>query len=255
MTHASLFSGIGGFDLAASWMGWDNVFNVEIDPFCRKVLQYHFPNSKSFTDVRKFDPANFRGCVSVLSGGFPCQPFSMAGKRKGTEDDRYLWPEFFRIIKGIRPGYIVAENVRGLTSWGGGAVLEKVCSDLESEGYEVFPVILPAASVNAPQKRERIWVLASDRNGEMLEHRNNKRAPERSAIKKKRTKPLSSPGGWEKFPTFGPVCRGVNGLSFELDGITFPRWRKESVKAYGNAIVPQVALEIFKLIEHIDQTK
>lgn len=253
MKHGSLFSGIGGFDLAAEWMGWENVFNVELDPFCRKVLKHHFPNSKSFTDVRKFDPANFLGRVQILSGGFPCQPFSTAGKRKGTSDERHLWPEFFRIIKGIRPRYVLAENVRGLTSWGGGSVLEQVCLDLESEGYEVFPVVLGAASVNAPHKRERIWVLASNRYGEVLEYGNSKRAPERSTNQEKRTKPFNSPRGWEKFPSFGPICRGVNGLPEKLDSIPFSKWRKESVKAYGNSIVPQVAYELFKVIAEIDQ--
>lgn len=253
MKHGSLFSGIGGFDLAAEWMGFQNVFNVEIDPFCRKVLDHHFPKAKGFTDVRKFEPINFRGGISILSGGFPCQPFSTAGKRKGTSDPRHLWPEFFRIIRGIRPPYVIAENVRGLTSWGGGSVLEKVCTDLESEGYEVFPVVLGAASVNAPHKRERIWILAANRDRAMLEHRNGKRAPKRAAVQEIRTKPFSSPRSWEKFPSFGPVCRGNDGLSGELDGITFSKWRKESVKAYGNAIVPQVAYELFKIITEIDR--
>ena len=255
MTHGSLFSGIGGFDLAAHWMGWENVFNVEKDPFCRKVLAHHFPNSKSFKDVREFQAVNFCGGISVLSGGFPCQPFSTAGKRAGVSDERYLWPEFLRIITEVTPSYVIAENVRGLSSWDQGSVLETVCTDLEGEDYEVFPVILPAASVNAPHKRERIWILATNSYRQVLEHGDGKRKAERATNTKKRAKSLSSPRGWEKFPTFGPVCRGANGLPFELDGITFPRWRKESVKAYGNAIVPQVALELFKLIEHIDLTK
>ena len=161
VTHGSLFSGIGGFDLAAQWMGWENVFHVERDPFCRQVLSHHFPESQSFDDVKTFDATHFRGRVSIISGGFPCQPFSAAGKRAGTSDDRYLWPEMFRIIREARPTYVVAENVRGLLSWNEGLVLDTVCADLEGEGYEVFPVVLPAASVaNCPHRRYRIWIVA-----------------------------------------------------------------------------------------------
>ena len=112
MTHGSLFSGIGGFDLAAQWMGWENVFHVERDPFCRQVLAHHFPESQSFDDVKAFDATPFRGRLRVLSGGFPCQPFSAAGKRAGTSDDRYLWPEMFRIIREARPTYVVGERSR-----------------------------------------------------------------------------------------------------------------------------------------------
>ena len=160
MTHGSLFSGIGGFDLAAKWMGWDNVFHVERDPFCRQVLTHHFPQSQSFDDVKTFDATPFCGRVSIISGGFPCQPFSAAGKRAGTSDNRYLWPEMFRIIREARPTYVVAENVRGLLSWNEGLVLDTVCADLEGENYEVCPVVLPAAGVNAPHRRDRIWIVA-----------------------------------------------------------------------------------------------
>jgi DNA-cytosine methyltransferase len=145
-------------------MGWENVFHVERDPFCRQVLAHHFPESQSFDDVKAFDATPFRGRIRVLSGGFPCQPFSAAGKRAGTSDDRYLWPEMFRIIREARPTYVVAENVRGLISWNEGLVLDTVCADLEGEGYEVFPVVLPAASVNAPHRRDRIWIVARDTN-------------------------------------------------------------------------------------------
>jgi len=249
MTHGSLFSGIGGFDLAAQWMGWENVFHVERDPFCRQVLTHHFPESQSFDDVKTFDATPFRGRLRVLSGGFPCQPFSAAGKRAGTSDDRYLWPEMFRIIREARPTYVVAENVRGLLSWNEGLVLDTVCADLEGEGYEVCPVVLPAASVNAPHKRERIWILASNCDGEMLEHGDRERTPGRSADAQKRIESLDGPRSWQGFPTVAPVCGGNDGLPKRLDGITFPKWRRESIKAYGNAIVPQVALQIFRAIE------
>jgi len=281
MTHGSLFSGIGGFDLAAQWMGWTNVFHVERDPFCRQVLTHHFPKSQSFDDVKAFDATPFRGRVSVISGGFPCQPFSAAGKRAGTSDDRYLWPEMFRIIREARPTYVVAENVRGLLSWNEGLVLDTVCADLEGEGYEVLPVVLPAASVNAPHRRDRIWIVATNasgmgrqrRRGEEAEGREGQRPwvqpdvegqssgadasnangagarqnhREGESGQPNETRP---PTDWQDFPTVPPVCGGDDGLPTELDGITFPKWRRESIKAYGNAIVAQVALQIFQALE------
>lgn len=287
MTHGSLFSGIGGFDLAAQWMGWENVFHVERDPWCRKVLTHHFPKSQSFDDVKEFDATPFRGRVSIISGGFPCQPFSAAGKRAGTSDDRYLWPEMFRIIREARPTYVVAENVRGLLSWNDGLVLDTVCADLEGEGYEVFPVVLPAAGVNAPHRRDRIWIVAyanykegaggprqvqgangevpqrydhaqpchtgaadaANPNGAMLEHGDRKGTPCRSADTPQRIESPDGPRSWEAFPTVPAVCGGDDGLPKRLDGITFPKWRRESIKAYGNAIVPQVALQIFRALE------
>ena len=241
VTHGSLFSGIGGFDLAAQWMGWENIFHVERDPFCRRVLAHHFPNSQSYDDIKTFDATPFRGRLRILSGGFPCQPFSAAGKRAGTSDDRYLWPEMFRIIREARPTYVVAENVRGLLSWNAGAVLDTVCADLEGEGYEVFPVVLPAASVNAPHKRERIWIVAANAYGSGERQDNGQGKP--------RQHDQASAGSyWQDFPTVPPVCGGDDGLPKRLDGITFPKWRRESIKAYGNAIVPQVAFQIFQAL-------
>lgn len=160
MRHGSLFSGIGGFDLAAQWMGWENVFQVEIDGYCQRVLQKNFPNVKRYGDIREFDGTQYKGQVDIISGGFPCQPFSVAGKRKGTEDERALWPQMLRTIREVQPSYVVAENVSGLLTISGGLVFEQVCADLESEGYEVQPVIIPAASKNALHKRERIWFVA-----------------------------------------------------------------------------------------------
>src|ERR1700744_303694 len=113
MKHGSLFSGIGGFDLAATWMGWENILNYERDLFCRRVLRHYWPETKSYEDIRQFRAAEYRGRIDVLSGGFPCQPFSQAGKRKGTADDRYLWPEMLRIVGEIRPCWVVGENVFG----------------------------------------------------------------------------------------------------------------------------------------------
>jgi DNA (cytosine-5)-methyltransferase 1 len=312
MRHGSLFSGIGGFDLAAQWMGWSNVFHVERDPFCQRVLRHHFPQSESYEDIKEFDGTAYAGRVDIISGGFPCQPFSAAGKRGGTSDDRYLWPEMFRVIRQARPAYVVAENVRGLISWNNGLVLDTVCADLEGEGYEVFPVVLPAASVNAPHRRDRIWIVATNADGsgrkkqhpsnvasnekgnggrclkgnasdadqKLREQRDNDRKTARATKQKIRAqsscgardaqrnashsssgrraqdhkqhapkdhKPISP--GWIGFPTVSPICSRDDGLSLGLDGITLPKWRRESLKAYGNAIVPQVALQIFRAIE------
>lgn len=160
MTHASLFSGIGGFDLAAEWAGWTNRFNCEIDPFCQRVLKYHFPNAEQYTDIRTTDFTLWRDRIDVLTGGFPCQPFSVAGKRLGTDDPRHLWPEMLRAIREIRPRWVVGENVRGILSWSGGMVFEQVCADLEAAGYEVQPLVLPACGVGAPHRRDRVWFVA-----------------------------------------------------------------------------------------------
>lgn len=120
MTHASLFSGIGGFDLAAEWMGWYNEFHCEWNEFGQKVLKHHFPNSISYHDITKTDFTKHRGQIDVLTGGFPCQPYSTAGLRKGKADERHLFPEMLRAIKEIQPRWVIGENVRGLVSWGGG---------------------------------------------------------------------------------------------------------------------------------------
>ena len=295
LTHGSLFSGIGGFDLASEWMGWKNVFHCEYDPFCQKVLKHHFPNSKLYKDVRKFDATNYLGRVDILTGGFPCQPFSSAGLRKGTEDERHLWPEMLRVIREVSPKYVVGENVRGLLNWSGGLVFEEVCADLENEGYEVTPYLLPACGKNAPHRRDRIWFIAN--STKRNDGRNTRSVPskeeeericERNEIPKstlsgevwdatntdfelsecgndnredgrseqtERIKSFSKPRGWEEFPTQPPICGGDDGLPKELDGITFPKWRKESIKAYGNAIVPQVAHEIFKAIQKMEDLK
>lgn len=160
LRHGSLFSGIGGFDLAAAWMGWENIFHCEIDPFCRKVLEHYFPNSKGYENIKETDFAEQKGKVDIITGGFPCQPFSLAGKRLGTKDERHLWPEMLRAIREVRPGWVVAENVRGLISWSEGLVFEAVCADLEAEGYKVLPFLIPAAGAGAPHRRERVWIVA-----------------------------------------------------------------------------------------------
>ena len=160
MTHGSLFSGIGGFDLAAEWSGWENLFNCEWEEFPRKVLKHHFPNAKQYGDIKEFDATDYNGRIDILSGGFPCQPFSVAGKRKGSEDERHLWPEMLRVIRECKPRWVVGENVRGLVSWSDGLVLEACYSDLEALGYSVQSFIIPACATNAPHRRDRVWIVA-----------------------------------------------------------------------------------------------
>lgn len=186
MTHASLFSGIGGAEIAATQMGWSNLFHCEINPFGRRVLEYWYPNSTSYEDITKTDFTPWRGRINVLTAGFPCQPFSLAGSRKGADDDRYLWPQVVRALREIRPAWFVGENVAGILTMvqpgtevevGGGAslfgedyrkrvllrqeyVVETICRDLEREGYSVQPFVIPACAVGAPHRRDRVWFVA-----------------------------------------------------------------------------------------------
>jgi DNA (cytosine-5)-methyltransferase 1 len=373
MRHGSLFSGIGGFDLAAEWMGWENVFHCEWMEFPRKVLDYHFPNADSHIDICKTDFKKYANTIDILTGGFPCQPFSLAGKRKGTDDERYLWGEMLRAIQEIKPRFVIAENVAGITSIDGGLVFEQVCLDLEAEGYEVQPFIIPAAAKNAPHRRDRCWFIATNTNcndgrstdrkggceeskangegqqsihsrigttsnegnatnangrgtqtrqvgkvlgqsdtqeetggfvndalqrnasysnsnglnkrngndeintseggeyalghiGESNDNGNtsntkcqglfgNNNTGQKNNLYRENTKLWRGTTGynkkndWNKFPTQSPVCGGDDGLPSELDGITFSKWRAESIKGYGNAIVPQIAHQLFQILE------
>lgn len=156
----SLFAGIGGFDLAADTLGWEILFQSEIDPFCLEVLKKHFPNIPKYGNINEINAKKYRGNVDVVAGGFPCQPFSNAGLQRGTEDPRFLWPAMYRVIQECRPTWVVAENVLGLIGNADGVVFEQVCVDLESEGYEVQPFIIPAAGKDSFQERKRVWIVA-----------------------------------------------------------------------------------------------
>lgn len=425
MNHASLFSGIGGAEVAASMMGWQNLFHCEIQEFPRKVLDYWFPNSESYEDITKTDFTKWHGKVDVLTGGFPCQPFSLAGRRKGADDNRYLWPQMLRAIRQIHPTWVVGENVNGIktmvescqvTQMGRSDylfeenhlyreesrfTLDKICADLEAEGYSVQPIVIPACAIGAPHRRDRVWIIAhrSDPRAETVQkegqdgicsarpsthtqcdghspqgHGNQRARAKKSKKRKNRPQSRSrrhgsgktlahtlqhrshqvhqdhqsqfpdgarsnslggqwssshsySNGGktlqaskglertgrkrdvqpkerstspewadrlsgfplsphsngcgwteskheyansqkpqqgesqsigadcpqsrWRNFPTQSPVCRGNDGIPFDVDSLTisFPKWRQESIKAYGNAWVPQVTYEIFRAIE------
>ena len=166
MTHGSLFSGIGGFDLAAEWSGWKNLFNCEWEEFPRKVLKHHFPNAQQYGDIKEFDATDYHGRIDILRGGFPCQPFSVAGIRKGTEDERHLWPEMLRIIGECQPRWIVGENVRGLVNWSDGLVLEACYSDLENLGYSVQSFIIPACATTLPTDATEFGLLLTPTTSE-----------------------------------------------------------------------------------------
>jgi DNA (cytosine-5)-methyltransferase 1 len=296
MRHGSLFSGIGGFDLAAQWMGWENVFHCEWNEFGQKVLKHYWPNAESFTDITKSDFTKYANTIDILTGGFPCQPYSLAGKRKGKEDERHLFPEMLRAIREIQPRWVVGENVFGLVNWSGGLVFHEVQADLEAEGYEVFPYVLPACAKNAPHRRDRVWFVAhsnscadlrrSKENAgegckEWLQERNGVRKSIKSGNIRKFSTNTGNQGlqrgevkgsiagsgkdrdeqparflrtNWQEFPTQSPLCNGDDGISSRLDTTTlsFSKWRNESIKAGGNAIVPQVAYEIFKAIEQYE---
>ncbi len=289
MTHGSLFSGIGGFDLAAQWMGWENKFHCEMNEFGQKVLHHYWPQAELFSDITKSDFTKYYGTIDLISGGFPCQPYSAAGKRLGKEDECHLWPQMCRAIQEIAPRYVVGENVRGITNWNGGMVFDEVCTDLENLGYQVAPFIIPASAVNAPHQRERVWFVAyADRNGlnqrdgehekqpnqtwldafDDLEQNDGARHASDSNNKRLQGREVNSDinetkgegefhrdssrqvcDRWKNFPTQSPICGGDDGLPTELDGITFSKWRNESIKGYGNAICPQVVYQIFKTIE------
>ena len=346
MNHASLFSGIGGAEVAASMMGWENLFHCEIQPFPRKVLDYWFPNSESYEDITKTNFTKWGGKVDVLTGGFPCQPFSLAGRRKGADDNRYLWPEMLRAIRQILPTWVVGENVAGIktmvescqvTKMGrtddifeknylyreeSRFTLDKICTDLKAEGYSVQPIVIPACAVGAPHRRDRVWIIAhrSDPGAKTVQqegqdgvcsarsssHANGIRQRKwkgkqkhvtkccrtsdlgaRRSNRKTRLSPYtkhdrwtkkhndygiledsqqgesqsgranSSQSRWRNFPTQSPVCRGNDGIPFDVDRLTIslPKWRQESIKAYGNAWVPQVAYEIFRAIETEESNK
>jgi DNA (cytosine-5)-methyltransferase 1 len=145
-------------------MGWENVFQCENDPFCRRVLKYHFPQCELFSDIKTSDFSKYENTIDVLTGGFPCQPFSYSGKRKGTDDDRYLWPEVLRAVKEVRPRWFVGENVCGLLTGQRGVVFEQVCADMENAGYDVQPFVIPACAVGAPHRRDRVWIVANRAN-------------------------------------------------------------------------------------------
>lgn len=286
-----LFSGIGGFSLGLERAGFETVAFCEIEPYCRRVLEKHWPDVYIHDDIKTLDylkpgsePDNWilfdkaadheitRGAINVICGGYPCQPFSNAGKRSGADDDRHLWPEMYRIIESVRPRYVIAENVYGHVSMG----LDAVLSDLEAIGYKWDTFIIPACAVDARHRRARVWIIAyaerdairkqsGRRNGESrkgspvigndgkaraVAHAQGRRPSEpvraetqQSAQKvtNRGTRPTSG-NRWPTEPGVGRVANGV------------PR-RVDRLRALGNAVVPQVVEQIGRIIIEFDQQR
>lgn len=250
MTHGSLFSGIGGFDLAAEWMGWENIFHCEVNKFCQKTLSKHFPKAELFQDITKSNFTKYANRINVLTGGDPCQPHSKAGNRKGASDHRYLWPEMLRAIKELTPSWIVNENVRNSINTG---LLDQKIRDLEDEGYACWPPLLIPSGSKSIHERYRFWLVAySYKNaigndtgkiqteageGEIKKQRQN-RERLRSEFR-----PIISEQNWEEVAS--SLCGDINGIPKRLD----------RNGAIGNAVDPEIAYEIFKAIEQFNSTQ
>ena len=279
MIGLSLFTGVGGLDLAFEWAGGTVAAMCEIDPFCRKVLRKHWPNVPLFRDVKEVKGADV-GTVDVVYGGVPCQPFSVAGDRKGRDDPRHLWPEFSRLVGGIGPRWVVAENVPGILS----IAADDVCQDLESKGYSIGVFSYEALAVGAPHRRSRVFFVAhsngerelqqemcvkdiwrwagngSEENGTSA-NSNSKRCQEQRSTfsKSKELGGIERCGRWQFESRMG---RAIDGISPWLDGDWedgIPRTargvpdRVARLKALGNAVVPQQAYPIFWAIAEIDK--
>jgi DNA (cytosine-5)-methyltransferase 1 len=266
-THIDLFSGIGGFALAAQWAGFRTIAFCEIDKYCQKVLTKNFgfhpdPDSgngsaksrkqqkelaaqpdRICANIFDFDGTTYRG-ANLLTGGFPCQPFSVAGKRRGAEDDRHLWPEMLRVINEARPAWILGENVPGIIPM----ELDNVLSDMESIGYATTPFVIPACAVDARHRRDRLWIIgreATDAHQSRFQTqriaeglRETKReacsgAQRGSVLGRER-----NPARWQLEPDVGRVAHGIPS-------------RVDRLKGLGNAIVPQVAYEILREIRNL----
>jgi DNA (cytosine-5)-methyltransferase 1 len=308
ITHYDLFAGIGGFSLALEEVFDEPIRHIfcEWESFPTAVLRQHWPDGEFWGDIAELvantnsqrlqgqNERKSRGKsgsgehFTIVTGGFPCQPFSHAGRRKGTADDRYQWPNMFAVIRNTKPEWVIAENVRGLVTWSEGLVLETVCADLESEGYEVQPLIIPAVAVGAPHRRDRVWIIGhrtdtnsqrvSDGFGEVqkaygeVPQRNDHAEPINTSgrthadpRRERRSKGVGEsvrPESQEserpnrQYPDWSRNWQEVafatcddsmdDGLSRLVDGVSYSRakWRKDSLKAYGNGIVSQVAMEI-----------
>ena len=301
LTHVDLFSGIGGFALAAEWVGFRTIAFCEIEPFCQEVLKARFgavadteqsrlhggqekidgrgkhieeggkvgDGRKSddrkpllILDIHSFDGTRFRG-ATLLTGGVPCQPASIAGKRKGMADDRWLWPEAIRVLAEVKPAWAIFENPCGILSLEQGVVFEDLLSQMEGEGYEVRPIIIPACAVNAPHRRDRVWIVGHANGKRPQGHGECGECPRERTIgaadsdasdsagaeldrswRTRTGRKRSADNGWDIpwIEVATRLCRVDDGL---------PR-RVDRLKALGNAIVPQVAYEIIKEIARIE---
>jgi DNA (cytosine-5)-methyltransferase 1 len=247
-THLDLFSGIGGFALAAKWNGYRTVGFCDNEPYAQAVLKKHWPDVPCHKDIREVRGELYAG-VTLLTGGFPCQPFSDVGRKRGQADDRYLWPEMFRVICEARPAWVLGENVAGIKNM----ALDQALSDLEGKDYEVQSFVIPACAVNAPHRRDRVWICAMDvaeskslrigrwsgQGGERWQGMVQKEQ-EGCEMGSKAEGCSSSLGEWSE--------ESESSISRILDGVSN---RVDRCHALGNAIVPQVASEIIRCINKI----
>ena len=260
MRHGSLFSGIGGFDLAAEWMGWENVFHCEWNPFGQKVLNHYWPKAISYHDITKTDFTIHRGKCDVLTGGFPCQDASIAkqhgNSQQGLEGKRTgLFYEMVRAIEEIRPKYIIAENVENILRTNNGRDFQTILSEFSRLGYNAEWRTCRASDVGACHHRSRLYMVAYTSSIKLKKNESffcyvvQEIQQERRVL----VGTTSSVGvSWVNEPE---ICLVDDGISRKLDGITFSKWRNESIKAAGNAIVPQVVYQIFKAIDHYERSQ
>ena len=279
LTHLDLFSGIGGFALAAKWNGYRTLAFCDNEPYAQAVLKKHWPDVPCHQDIREVRGELYAG-VTLLTGGFPCQPFSVAGKQRGKDDNRYLWPEMLRVIREAKPTWIIGENVAGIVN----LALDQVCTDLEAEGYEVEPIIIPACAVDAPHRRDRVWIVGYAKSNGLTTSKTGRglfNQPEEQGGKvEKRESSGASCTSSDVADTDSGVGKAQHGESLlgkqneqgETNGHTngclsegaiwlaepsvgrvahgIPN-RVHRLKGLGNAIVPQVASEIIRCINKI----
>ena len=238
MKHASLFSGIGGFDLAAEWMGWENVFHCEIDEYNQKLLNKHYPKADNYGDIQQFDATKYKNKINILTGGFPCQDISVAGKAIGISGARSgLWREYVRIIKETNCDFIVAENSPNLLNKG----FEKILYDLSEIGFNAEWECLSASWFGFPHERERIYIVAYSQRFRWEMGLLNKLKRKSIELFNKTSNTFDVYSKIKEFERRGDSddIRINNGIPFA----------PHRIKGCGNAVVPQVAFEIFKAIE------
>jgi site-specific DNA-cytosine methylase len=241
MNHASLCTGVGGFELAADWIGWTNAFHCEIDKYNRKVLKNHWPQAISYEDVTTTNFTIHRDTIDILTFGEPCQPHSQAGLRKGEADTRFLWPHCRRAYNEIMPAFILNENVPGSITNG---VLDKKISELESDGYTCWPpLVIPAGAGEALHKRNRVWLVAySMRSGWQQQHTTEIAREEKKRNVWNSAECADAHGHESRTPDKSAILRMADGLPSKSH-------RNRRIKAMGNAVDPRIVYQIFKAIE------
>jgi len=277
MNVLDLFSGIGGFSLGLESTGFfKTIAFVEKDRFCQKVLQKNFPNVPIEDEIRNVKGSRYQ--ADVVTGGFPCQPFSIAGKRKGTDDDRYLWDETLRVVAETKPKWFVGENVEGIVNINNGTVLQQIQKDLESEGFQVQCLVIPASGVGAWHQRKRVWIVAYSDKFRCTQHNETKKEKfewrSKTSFMSSSSQDVSNSDKERIFSTKTTRNNGKNekksfneyigGCSSTYRGKIIQNYwatepnvgrvahgipnRVDRIKSLGNAIVPQIAYEIGQAI-------